>query len=178
TLKAVRDLPSWKRDALDRMPFGSTSTAAFLLSEPSENFLGKGVWRVPVEGRKACAVTDPTFTFPRELKERTVQGLIRVYTGNKVSKELMQLSDGEAAEVLLEDLLSMFPQIQGKVVQTDVAHWYYGIPQWQPGHMDIYLSLQAPTGRIHYCGDYTSPGYMNGAVESAYRVLEEINRAG
>ncbi|MEE9247193.1 MAG: FAD-dependent oxidoreductase [Dehalococcoidia bacterium] len=178
TLKVVRDLPSWKRDALDRIPFGSISTAAFLLSEPSENILGKGIWRVPVSGRKACAVTDPTFTFPRELKERTGQGLIRVYTGDKVSKELMQLSDGEVAEVLLDDLVSMFPRIRGKVVQTDVAHWYHGIPQWQPGHMDIYPSLQAPTGRIHYCGDYASPGYMNGAVESAYRVLEEIKKAG
>lgn len=174
TLKAVQELPSWKRDALARIEYGSMTTAAFLLNQPSERFLGRGVWRVPVQGQKACAVTDPTFTFPREMKEQAGQGLLRVYTSDAVSKELMKLFDGEVAEALMEDLISMIPSVKGEVVQTDVAHWFYALPLWKPGHLELFESLQAPTGRIHYCGDYTGPGFMEGSVASAYRVVEEI----
>lgn len=174
TLSAVQDLPDWKWDALEKIEYGSMSTAAFLLNEPSERFMGSGVWRVPVQGQKACALTDPSFTFSREFKERRGQGLLRVYTSDAVSKELMKLSDGEAAEVLTDDLIQMLPSVKGKIVQTEIHHWYYALPLWKPGHTEIYESLQAPTGRIHYCGDYTSPGFMNGSVGSAYRVVEEI----
>ena len=177
TLKVVQDLPDWKRDALARMEYGSMTTAAFLLSEPSERFLGKGVWRVPVQGQMICALTDPSYTYPREFKEETGQGLLRVYTGDKVSKELMGRSDGEVAETLIDDLVAMLPQIKGKVLESDVAHWYHAAPLWKPGHDAIYSNLQAPTGRIHYCGDYTGPGFMNGSVLTAYRVVEEIEKA-
>jgi len=81
------------------------------------------------------------------------------------------------AETLIDDLVAMLPQIKGKVVESDVAHWYHAAPLWKPGHDAIYSNLQAPTGRIHYCGDYTGPGFMNGSVLTAYRVVEEIEKA-
>ena len=72
----------------------------------------------------------------------------------------MGRSDGEVAETLMDDLVAMLPQIKGKVIESDVAHWYHALPLWKPGHDAIYSNLQAPTGRIHYCGDYTGPGFM------------------
>ncbi|MCH7997289.1 MAG: FAD-dependent oxidoreductase [Chloroflexi bacterium] len=48
----VKDLPSWKAETLSKVDFSPITSAAFLLSKPSEYFLGEGVcgcrlWGVP-----------------------------------------------------------------------------------------------------------------------------------
>jgi len=176
TLATVKTLPSWKQEALSKIEYASQTTAAFLLNEISERLLGKGVWRIPVEGRKICAITDPTFTYAREFKAEAGQGLLRVYTGDKVSKELLDQSEEQVTKILTDELISMFPGVREKIVETHVAHWYYANPLWKPGHIETYPSLQASTDRIHYCGDYTGPGFMNGSVQSGHRVAEELKQ--
>ena len=172
----VKDMPQWKRDVLAQVDFGAMTSAGFLLSENSERFLGEGVWRVPIVGKKIVSVTNPTFTFPKEVKQRTGQGLLRVYTGDKASKELQQMSDGEALEVLTEELISAFPRIAGKIVQTSIKHWPHAISPWRVGRLEIAEQIKQPTGRIHYCGDYTVSGGLEAAVLSAQRVLRELQK--
>ena len=172
----VKDMPDWKREVMEQVDFGSMTSAGFLLSENSEKFLGEGVWRVPIVGRKIISVTNPTFTFPKEVKERTGQGLLRVYTGDKESKELQQMSDGEAIEVLTEDLISAFPDIAGKIVETSIKHWPHAISPWRIGRLEIAERIKQPTGRIHYCGDYTVSGGLEAAILSAQRVLRELEQ--
>ena len=174
TLNCTQDLPDWKREALAKIEYGSMTTAAFLVDELSENLIGKGVWRVPVSGQKVCAITDPSFTYPDDYKRKSGMGILRVYTGNAVAKDLMSRSDGEVTEVLLDDLVEMVPAVRGKIVESDVAHWHHAIPLWKPGHTKIYPLLQKPVGRLHFCGDYTSAGFTNGAVQSGDRVVQEI----
>ncbi len=172
----VKDMPQWKRDVMEQVDFGSMTSAGFLLSENSEKFLGEGVWRVPIVGRKIVSVTNPTFTFPKEVKQRTGQGLLRTYTGDKESKELQQMSDGEALEVLTEELVSAFPAIAGKIVETSIKHWPHAISPWRIGRLEIAERIKQPTGRIHYCGDYTVSGGLEAAVLSAQRVLRELEQ--
>ena len=76
---------------------------------------------MPIVGKKIVSVTNPTFTFSREVKERTGQGLLRVYTGDKVSKELQQMSDGEGLEILADELISTFPSRKGKIVSLTAS---------------------------------------------------------
>jgi protoporphyrinogen oxidase len=152
------------------------TSAGFLLSENSERFLPEGVWRVPVLGRKFISVTNPTFTFLDEVKQRTGQGLLRVYTGDKVSKELQQMSDGEAMEVLSEELMHIFPNIKSKIITGSIKHWDHGIPALRLGHLEVADALMAPTGRIHYCGDYTLNSGLESSVLSAHRVLDELEK--
>ncbi len=175
TRSLVKTLPDWKREALERIDYASQTSAAFLLDAPSERWMGRGVWRVPIAGHRACAITDPTFFYADEVKRRTGQGLLRVYTGDLASKDLQALSRQEAIDELLGDLDQIFPGVAGHVIESDIAHWELANPKWRAGHTDIYPSLQAPAGRIHFCGDYTSPGYMNGSVHSAYRVVDELS---
>ena len=172
----VKDMPDWKREVMEQVDFGSMTSAGFLLSENSEKFLGEGVWRVPIVGRKIVSVTNPTFTFPKEVKQRTGQGLLRTYTGDKESKELQQMSDGEALEVLTEELVSAFPDIAGKIVETSIKHWPHAISPWRIGRLEIAERIKQPTGRIHYCGDYTVSGGLEAAVLSAQRVLRELQQ--
>jgi monoamine oxidase len=130
-----------------------------------------------VVGRRICSITNPTFTFPQEIKERTGQGLLRVYTGDAVAKELMELSDGEALEVLAEELISTLPGIRGKIVTSSIKHWRHAISPWRPGRLELVPALQASIGDIHFCGDYTDGSGMDGAVHSADRVLEELQKS-
>ncbi|MFQ5873413.1 MAG: flavin monoamine oxidase family protein [Dehalococcoidia bacterium] len=174
-LSTVKDLPSWKREALSRVEFRPGTSAAFLLSEPTENFLGEGVWRVPVVGRRFCSMTNPTFTFPREMKERA-GGLIRVFAVGGESRELMNRSDGEALEMLTDDLISTFPNMKGKMKASAIKHWEYALVPWRPGRLEVTSAIQAPTGNIHYCGDYTVSAGMEAAVLSAYRAVESIQK--
>jgi protoporphyrinogen oxidase len=175
-LPMVKDVPKWKRDALSKVYYGSMTSAGLLLSENSEHFLREGVWRIPVLGSKLISVTNPTFTFPDEVKRRTGQGLLRVFTGDTVSKELQQMSDGEALEVLSAELMAIFPHIKGKIVNGSIKHWEHSMPAWRPGHLETAEALSAPTGRIHYCGDYTFSSGLESTVLSAHRVLDELTK--
>ncbi len=175
-LKMVKVMPEWKRSALSQIFYGSMTSAGFLLSENSEQFLREGVWRVPVLGKKLISVTNPTFTYPDEVKQRTGQGLLRIYTGDDVSKELQQMSDGEALEVLSEDLMDIFPNIKGKIITGSIKHWELAMPPWRVGRLEIADAIMAPTGRIHYCGDYTLSSGLESSVLSAHRVLDELNK--
>ncbi len=175
-LAMVDPLPGWKREALAAARYGSITSAGFLLDRPSEDFLGHGVWRVPTVGRNIVSVTNPTITFPQEVKDRTGQGLLRVYTADQESKRLMKLSDGEALESLMEELYAVLPDTRGHVVTGALKHWQHGGSPWRVGRLAHVPAIQAPTGNIHYCGDYTAGSGMDAAVHSASRVLTEMGR--
>jgi monoamine oxidase len=175
-LKVVDSLPGWKREALGAATYGSITSAGFLLDRPSEEFLGEGVWRVPTVRSRLVSVTNPTITFPQEVKDRTGQGLMRVYTGDVESKRLQKLSDGEALESLMEDLYGVLPDTRGHVLTGALKHWEHGGSPWLVGRLAHVPNIQAPTDNIHYAGDYTAGSGMDAAVHSASRVLTELGR--
>jgi monoamine oxidase len=84
---------------------------------------------------------------------------------------------------LFRDLL---PGLPGQV--TGVAHkawqedpWAGGGWGWtQPGDMRwMFPAMRRPEGRVHFAGEHTSLwiAWMNGALESAERAVEEILHA-
>ncbi len=175
-LNIVDPLPDWKRTALAAATYGSITSAGFLLDRPSEDFLGEGVWRVPTVRSPLVSVTNPTITFPREVKERTGQGLLRVYTGDVESKRLQKLSDGEALESLMESMYEVLPDTRGRVITGALKHWEHGGSPWLVGRLPNVPNIQAPTANIHFAGDYTAGSGMDAAVHSASRVLTELGR--
>ncbi len=176
-LDLIPGLPDWKRNVLDKIDYASQTSAAFLLRTPSQQWLGEGVWRVPVANQRACAITDPTFMYSQKYRDKSGQGLLRIYTGDLVSKDLISKDRDAAIELLKNDLEEIFPGIENHIIDADIGHWYYANVKWQPGHNRLFADLQSPTQRIHFCGDYTSAGYMIGSVQSAYRVVDEITDA-
>ena len=175
-LGIVDPLPGWKRQALAAATYGAITSAGFLMDRPSEDFLGEGVWRVPTVGSPLVSVTNPTITFPREVKERTGQGLLRVYTGDVESKRLQMLSEGEGLESLMESMYAVLPDTRGHVVTGALKHWQHGGSPWLVGRVAHVPNIQAPTDNIHFAGDYTAGSGMDAAVHSASRVLTELGR--
>ena len=173
-LPIIDPLPDWKREALTAARYGSITSAGFLLDRNSEDFLGEGVWRVPTVRSRLVSVTNPTITFPQEVKDRTGQGLLRVYTADAESKRLSKLSDGESLESLMEDLYAVLPDTRGHVITGALKHWEHGGSPWLVGRLAHVPNIQAPTDNIHYAGDYTAGSGMDAAVHSASRVLTEL----
>ncbi len=173
-LPLIDPLPGWKREALAAARYGAITSAGFLLDRNSEDFLGKGVWRVPTVRSRLVSVTNPTITFPQEVKDRTGQGLLRVYTGDVESRRLQKLSDGEALESLMEDLYAVLPDTRGHVITGALKHWQYGGSPWLVGRLAHVPNIQAPAENIHFAGDYTAGSGMDAAVHSASRVLTEL----
>ncbi|MDH3695127.1 MAG: FAD-dependent oxidoreductase [Gammaproteobacteria bacterium] len=176
-LDLIPALPDWKKAVLKKIDYASQTSAAFLLRTPSKQWMGEGVWRVPVAGQLACAITDPTFMYSQEYRDNNGQGLLRIYTSDLVSKNLIGKDRDTAIQLLKDDLAEIFPGIENDIIDADIGHWYYANAKWHPGHNKLFAELQAPTQRIHFCGDYTSAGYMIGSVQSAYRVANEITDA-
>jgi monoamine oxidase len=75
-----------------------------------------------------------------------------------------------------------FPELQAQVIggvekiwQNDPwvkGAWGY----FAPGEQDMFPIAKRPEGRIHFCGEHTSAwsGWMQGAFESAHRVVNEL----
>lgn len=173
-LRVLRDLPEAKRAALAQCEYGAMTSAAFLLDKPSESFLGEGVWRIPVAGKVTCGISDPTYTFPVSLKREDGRGLIRLYTGDKASKELQKLPDDEALDILERDLVDIFPLTQGRTLERSIKHWPHAICPWRVGRLSLIDDIRATHDNIHYCGDYTENSGLEPSVLSAQRVISEI----
>jgi monoamine oxidase len=78
---------------------------------------------------------------------------------------------------------TVLPGMRNQVVATADKAWHedpwagggWGSPQ--PGEMaSMYAAIRQADGRVHFAGEHTSPGaaWMNGALESAERVVQEI----
>ena len=47
--------------------------------------------------------------------------------------------------------------------------------RWRPGHTELIPKLETPVGRLHFCGDYTGAGYLNGSLISGQRAAREVS---
>ena len=173
-LRVIRDLPESKRHALGQCEYGAMSSAAFLVDKPSENFFGKGVWRVPVVGMTTIGIGDPTFTFSDDMKRQDSRGLVRLYAGDDGSQMLQKMSDDEALDAFERDLFDIFPSARGLVLDRALKHWPHAICPWRVGRLDLIDDIRAPHDNIHYCGDYTENSGLESAVLSAKRVVSEV----
>jgi monoamine oxidase len=93
------------------------------------------------------------------------------------------MSDSERLAAALEGMAMVYPRIRdqfegGASKCWDSDEWSRGAYTWfKPGQMTSWLPhIARAEGRIHFAGEHTStnPGWMEGALESAERVVSEI----
>jgi monoamine oxidase len=173
-LRVLKDVPAAKRAALSQCEYGAMSSAAFLVDRPSEHFLGEGIWRIPVVGKKIIGISDPTYTFPAEMKRKDGRGLIRLYAGNAASEKLQEMPDDESLAIFEEELVDVFPEVRGRVLERAVKHWPHAICPWRVGRLELIDEIRAPYDNIHFCGDYTENSGLESAALSAMRVVTEL----
>jgi monoamine oxidase len=79
-----------------------------------------------------------------------------------------------------------FPELEAEVMGGLEKIWQNdpwvkgGWAFYGPGEQDMFPVAKRPEGRVHFCGEHTSAwsGWMQGAFESANRVVTEIGESG
>lgn len=108
------------------------------------------------------------------MKRDDGRGLIRLYTGDRASKKLQAIPDGEALDILERGLVEIFPSVEGRTLERSIKHWPYAICPWRVGRLDVIDVIRAAHGGIYYCGDYTENSGLESSVLSAERAVAEI----
>lgn len=112
------------------------------------------------------------------------RGALTAYPIAAFANALEEMSAGERVQAALDQAQQIFPEL-AKQFEGGVAH-SWGIDPWQrgafalhtPGQIGFIDVLAGVEGRIHFAGEHTSAwtGWMQGALESAQRVVREINQ--
>ena len=111
------------------------------------------------------------------------RGALAAYPIAGYTAKLEGMSEDERVAAAFEQMRQIFPE------HTDAfeggVSYSWGLDPWQrgsfalhtPGQIGFIDTLAQPEGRIHFAGEHTSAwtGWMQGALESARRVVREVN---
>ena len=111
------------------------------------------------------------------------RGALAAYPIGPYTAAVEAMTEEERVAAALAQARQMFPELP-QSLEGGVAHCW-GLDPWQrgsfalhtPGQIGFIETLGKPDGRIHFAGEHTSvwTGWMQGALESARRVVREIN---
>lgn len=110
------------------------------------------------------------------------RGALTAYPIGPYAVTLERMSEDDRISAAFEQGKQIFPEL-ATAFEGGVAYCW-GLDPWQrgsfafhaPGQIGFLDTLAKPEGRIHFAGEHTSPwtGWMQGALESAQRVVREI----
>jgi monoamine oxidase len=111
------------------------------------------------------------------------RGALAAYPIGAYTSALEKLSEDERVAAARDQATQIFPELRTEC-EGGLSHCW-GLDPWErgsfalhtPGQIGFLDTLAAVEGRIHFAGEHTSPwtGWMQGALESARRVVREIN---
>lgn len=112
------------------------------------------------------------------------RGALTAYPIGDYTARLEQMTEDERVAAAFEQAQQIFPELR-EAFEGGVAHCW-GLDPWQrgsfalhtPGQIGFIDTLSRPEGRIHFAGEHTSAwtGWMQGALESARRVVGELSQ--
>lgn len=115
--------------------------------------------------------------------ESADRGALVAYPIANYTSVLEKMTEQERVAAALGQASQIFPELS-KTFEGGVAKCW-GLDPWEcgsfalhtPGQIGFIATLGQPEGRIHFAGEHTSwwTGWMQGALESARRVVREIN---
>jgi monoamine oxidase len=111
--------------------------------------------------------------------------MLASYTWGMPARRLAAMSTTARHEFTMTQLAKVHPQLKQSGVVSKVVSWswdnnpYSGgaFAWWSPGqHDSLYRHVIAPEGKIFFAGEHASltPSWMQGALESALRAVEEM----
>ena len=176
-LEVAPALPRDKQAAVAQLKY--TSVTRVFLQTRTRFWLAAGL--------SAYASTDlPVMgIYERAVNQPGTRGLIESYMAGAGARRAMAWNERERLTNTVDGMAKVYPQIRteyegGASKSWDDDEWSRGAYAWfEPGEMMSLMPVIArPEGRIHFAGEHASfqPGWMEGAVESAERVVREIDR--
>jgi monoamine oxidase len=126
---------------------------------------------------------DPAEIWDAAYEQPGPEGVIGLTVGGAIGDRLAAAGEPEALSFGADLANRAIPGLRAAIQQRRVVRW--GLEPWargafavfRRGQMTSLLShLAPPDGRLHFAGEHTSPwiGWMEGALESAERVVREV----
>ncbi|AHG88948.1 amine oxidase [Gemmatirosa kalamazoonensis] len=121
--------------------------------------------------------------YERTINQRGTRGILESYQTGANARRTMTLGERERQAAALAGMATLFPRVAeqyegGTSKCWDEDEWSRGAYAWfRPGQMSTLVPFIASAeGRVHFAGEHASsqPGWMEGALESAERVVAEI----
>jgi len=140
------------------------------------------------EGLSGYASTDlPVMSvFERSINQPGTRGILESYMAGPQARRVTAMRNSERISSTLTGMKTIYPELPeyfegGAAKCWDEDEWARGAYAWfRPGQMTSLLPhIARAEGRIHFAGEHasTSPGWMQGALESGNRVAREIDEA-
>ena len=109
------------------------------------------------------------------------RGILQNYLRGDYALDLMKHAEKERLEVTLQAMEKLFPQLRANFEKGFTKCWSedpWTLGAWAGAGKELEL-VKRPEGRVHFAGEHASdmPSWMQGALQSAFRVTEEIKVA-
>jgi protoporphyrinogen oxidase len=138
-----------------------------------------GYWGLVLDrraGQRISFVTYPHGKYPGACEPRFLQ----VWPMGDFGKELLELSDEEIAEAVLQELDGSAAFDATAMKLAEVVRYPHTFPQYRVGAFRKVLRFKAREGRpsgLFLAGDYTEGGLIEGAARSGFNAAERVAAA-
>ncbi|MGW4826907.1 flavin monoamine oxidase family protein [Amycolatopsis japonica] len=172
-VKLMPGLPTEYRSAFDDIHYGRYVVVGFFTHEDG-----------PQRWDDYIAVSTPQLSFQAMFNHaaalrgpgaRKPGGALACFAGGAVADSLFELSDEEIVSRFTADLLSLYPELEGKLDEGIVRRHHRVVPFWAPGGRASLPTLRRPLGPVHLAGDYQldMPSLAD-AASSGERAAEQV----
>lgn len=172
-VKLMPGLPSAYRTAFDDIRYGRYVVVGYFTREE-----GSQRWDDHI------AVSTPQLSFQAMFNHAAAQrgpgprkpgGALACFAGGAVADSLFELTDEEIVTRFTADLLSLYPELEGKLGEGIVRRHPRVVPFWAPGGRASLPTLRRHLGPVHLAGDYQldMPSLAD-AASSGERAAKEV----
>ncbi|MER7515375.1 FAD-dependent oxidoreductase [Streptomyces sp. NPDC126499] len=151
-LRILPGLPQTYRNAFADIRYGRYVIVGFFTEEEG-----------PQPWDELLAVSTPQLSFQavfnhaaalRRGGPRKPGGALACFAGGAMADELFELSDEEITARFAKDLITVYPQLEGRLGEGIVRRHHRVVPFWGPGRRASLPTLRNALGPIHLAGDY------------------------
>ncbi|MGC0334562.1 monoamine oxidase [Streptomyces sp. SAI-170] len=172
-VKIMPGLPHEYRAAFDDIHYGRYVVVGYFTHEEG-----------PQRWDDYIAVSTPQLSFQAMFNHaaamrgpgpRTPGGALACFAGGAVADGLFELTDEEIVSRFTTDLLSLYPELAGKLDEGIVRRHHRVVPFWAPGGRASLPTLRRHLGPVHLAGDYQldMPSLAD-AASSGERAAEQV----
>ncbi|ONF73802.1 flavin monoamine oxidase family protein [Amycolatopsis keratiniphila] len=172
-VKLMPGLPPEYRSAFDDIRYGRYVVVGFFTHEEG-----------PQRWDDYIAVSTPQLSFQAMFNHaaalrgpgaRKPGGALACFAGGAVADNLFELTDEEIVNRFTADLLSLYPELEGKLDEGIVRRHHRVVPFWAPGGRASLPTLRRHLGPVHLAGDYQldMPSLAD-AASSGERAAEQV----
>jgi monoamine oxidase len=166
--KIVKGLSTEKEAALDAVTYGASMQVALHIKDFTND---KKLASCLFHNEKVNAYLDQS----KDHKENET-----VVCLNIAGDEAQRLDDEGVIQRVSTTLKKIYPEFDANrsIIDYAIKRWINGIATYPPGFLTQYHdALRAPSGRVHFGGDYTHSPELSGAAWSGVRAADAVLEA-